>query len=65
MMTRLLAWFCLVILSQPTLAQQVGSLDWASADAGLKTIRADAIRGHMRFLSDSLLQGRARDSHGR
>jgi Zn-dependent M28 family amino/carboxypeptidase len=64
MMTRLLAWFCLVILSQPTLAQQVGSLDWASADAGLKTIRADAIRGHMRFLSDSLLEGRAPDSRG-
>ena len=30
----------------------------------MKTVRAEAIRGHMRFLSDRLLEGRAPDSRG-
>ncbi|HTY42324.1 MAG TPA: M28 family peptidase [Thermoanaerobaculia bacterium] len=40
------------------LAQSADSSDRAAAQAAIKTIRADAIRAHMRFLSDDLLGGR-------
>jgi hypothetical protein len=46
------------------LAQQLNRLDRAAAEAAMKTIRPEAIRAHMRFLSDSLLQGRAPDTPG-
>ena len=39
-------------------AQSVDSSDRAAAGAAIKTIQADAIRAHMRFLSDDLLEGR-------
>jgi len=45
-------------------AQQLSRADSATAGAGIKAIRGDAIRAHMRFLSDSLLEGRAPDSRG-
>ncbi len=64
MISRLLAWCSLAVLSQGALAQQVSPADSDSVDAGLKSIRGAAIRAHMRFLSDSLLEGRAPDSPG-
>ena len=45
-------------LSSSLVAQQLSPSDLAAADAVIKTIRPEAIRAHMRFLSDSLLQGR-------
>lgn len=39
-------------------AQQLSSADAAAANNAMKGISADAIRAHMRFLSDPLLQGR-------
>jgi hypothetical protein len=45
-------------------AQQLSRADSAAAEAAIKTIRGDAIRAHMRFLCDSLLEGRAPDSRG-
>ena len=44
----------LLLCSCAAFAQQPS----APADAAAKTIRPEAIRAHMRFLSDSLLQGR-------
>ena len=39
-------------------AQTAGPADLTAAEAAPKTIRPEAIRAHMRFLSDSLLAGR-------
>ncbi len=39
-------------------AQSADPSDRAAADAAIKAIRVDAIRAHMRFLSDDLLEGR-------
>ncbi len=64
MTARLYALLYLLIFSPTLFAQQLSPSDRAAAEAALKTIRADAIRGHMSFLSDSLLEGRAPDSHG-
>jgi Zn-dependent M28 family amino/carboxypeptidase len=46
------------------LTQQLTSTDSAAGEAALKAIRGEAIRSHMRFLSDSLLQGRAPGTAG-
>jgi Zn-dependent M28 family amino/carboxypeptidase len=48
----------------PSSAQELSSADQSAADAAIKVIRPEAIAGHMRFLSDSMLQGRAPDSPG-
>ena len=40
------------------------SIDSPAVTSAVKNIRPDAIRAHMRFLSDSLLQGRAPDTPG-
>ncbi len=40
------------------------AIDSPAVTSAVKNIRADAIRAHMRFLSDSLLQGRAPDTPG-
>ena len=54
-----------LLLFSPTLfAQQLSPADQETSKAAMKTIRAAAIRGHMRFLSDDLLEGRAPDSSG-
>jgi Peptidase family M28 len=57
-------WICLLFFSPALLAQQLSPSDRAASEAAMKTIRGDAIRAHMRFLSDSLLEGRAPDSRG-
>ena len=52
----------LVLISPAAFSQS--SSDRAAAEFASKTIRADQIRAHMRFLSDSLLQGRAPGTPG-
>src|SRR5271166_2441064 len=47
----------LVFLAQG-FAQTISPTEQVAAEAALKTIRPEAIRAHMRFLSDSLLEGR-------
>src|SRR5689334_13009503 len=48
----------------PVFAQQLNPSDRAAAELAIENIRSRAIRGHMRFLSDSLLEGRAPGTHG-
>ena len=48
----------------PASAQELSSADQSAADAAIKVIRPQAIAAHMRFLSDSMLEGRAPDSPG-
>ena len=62
MKSRLCVSICLMAFSPALLAQQLSPADRTATEAAIKTIRADAIRAHMRFLSDSLLEGRAPDS---
>ena len=64
MNARLRVGICLLFCPPALLAQQLSSSDLATARAAMNTLRADAIRAHMRFLSDSLLEGRAPDSPG-
>jgi hypothetical protein len=54
----------LLAFSPALFAQELSSADRERAKTAMKTIRGDAIRAHMRFLSDSLLEGRAPDSRG-
>ena len=54
----------LLAFSPALFAQQLSRADRAATEVAIKTIRGDAIRAHMRFLSDSLLEGRAPDSRG-
>ena len=63
MKARLLDWICLLAFAPSAIAQQVPAQD-RDAIAATVTIRPDAIRAHIRFLSDSLLEGRAPDSRG-
>jgi hypothetical protein len=63
MKARLLDWICLLAFASAAIAQQVPAQD-RDAIAATKAIRPDAIRAHIRFLSDSLLEGRAPDSRG-
>ena len=53
---------CVVLLSCNLLGQNAP--DRAAADAATKAIRPDEIRAHIRFLADSLLQGRAPGTPG-
>jgi len=55
---------CLLSLLLPLASFPPDVLDSPSIDAALHTIRPEAIRAHMRFLSDPLLEGRAPDSAG-
>jgi Zn-dependent M28 family amino/carboxypeptidase len=64
MKARLRAWICLLALAPAAIAQQVPAQDRAAIAEATRTIRPDAIRAHIRFLSDSMLEGRAPDSHG-
>jgi hypothetical protein len=52
------------LLISTTFAQQLGRSDRAAADMAIKQIRPEAIRAHMRFLSDSMLTGRAPGTPG-
>lgn len=64
MTLRLCAVACLVGLSASLFAQQLSPQDLAAIDKAAKTIRPEQIRAHIRFLSDSLLQGRAPGTPG-
>jgi hypothetical protein len=64
MKARLCVSLWLLVFSPAIFAQQLNPSDRAATEAAMKTIRGDAIRAHMRFLSDSLLEGRAPDSRG-
>ena len=54
----------LSLLLASAAAQQLSRADQRTADAAMNSIRADAIRAHMRFLSDSLLEGRGTGTRG-
>jgi hypothetical protein len=56
--------FCSPLVIRPSFAQDFSSLDRAAAVAATKTITVEAVRAHMRFLSDSLLEGRDTGSRG-
>jgi len=56
-------WILLCITGSCS-AQQLDPSARAAADAATKTIRVDALRAHMLFLSDSLLEGRAPGTRG-
>src|SRR5437588_1274262 len=63
MKLRLGMLLCLVgFLVSATFSQD--SSDLAAVDSATKTIRAEQIRAHIRFLADSLLQGRAPGTPG-
>ena len=55
---------CWCLMPSIFLGQQLNANDSAAAKEAMKTIRPEAIRAHMRFLSDSLLQGRAPGTPG-
>jgi len=60
-MHRLRLGLCLILLYGNAFAQ---NLDRTALDVASRTIRPEQIRAHMRFLSDSLLQGRAPGTPG-
>ncbi len=61
-------WICLVLASlllfSASPAEADDAIDSPEVTTALKSIQPDAIRAHMRFLSDVLLQGRAPDTPG-
>jgi len=56
--------FLATSLCAPSSAQKLSSTDQSAVRAAIKGIRPEAIAAHMRFLSDSMLKGRAPDSPG-
>src|SRR5947207_11009821 len=65
MLRRFIAIVSLISLSLASAAaQQLSRADQRTADAAMNSIRPDAIRAHMRFLSDSLLEGRGTGTRG-
>ena len=54
--------FCVVLCSSALIAQNSG--DGVAIDVATKSIRPEHIRAHIRFLADSLLQGRAPGTPG-
>jgi hypothetical protein len=56
MKSRLAICLCLMAFSPALFAQQPSRADSAAAEAAIKTIRGDAIRAHMRFLSADHVQ---------
>jgi hypothetical protein len=54
----------LLLLPCSIVAQQLSATDRRVAQGAVKNIRAREIRAHMRFLSDSLLQGRGTGTAG-
>jgi hypothetical protein len=55
---------CLVLILVSTTLFAQNSTDHAAVDHATKVIRAEEIRAHIRFLADSLLQGRAPGTPG-
>src|ERR1700730_3842718 len=55
---------CLLVCCPALFGQQMKSSDPSATEAAVKTIKPEAIRAHVRFLSDSLLEGRAPDTRG-
>ncbi len=53
-----------VLLFSSFACAQVAVQDATSADAAMKAIRPEALRAHMHFLADALLQGRAPGTSG-
>jgi hypothetical protein len=53
-----------VAADSPRNGQNLHAAETSSADAAMRSIRPDAIRAHMRFLADDLLEGRATGSRG-
>ena len=64
MKARLLTYASLLAFAPPLIPQQAPAPDRTAITTAMNTIRPDAIRAHMRFLSDSTLDGRAPDSRG-
>jgi Peptidase family M28 len=64
MRTLLFVVFLATSFCAPSSAQELSPADQSAADAAIKVIRPEAIAAHMRFLSDSMLEGRAPDSPG-
>jgi hypothetical protein len=64
MKARVLACLCVLALAPPAIAQHDPTQERAAVATAARTIHPDALRAHIRFLSDSLLEGRAPDSHG-
>jgi hypothetical protein len=64
MMPYLLCGLILLLGSATVFAQELNSSDRAGAEAAIKSIHSQAIRAHMRFLADSLLEGREPGSRG-
>jgi hypothetical protein len=58
------AWIFLLTCSVAINAQQLNPSDRSAAEGAMKAIRASAIRAHMEFLSDRLLEGRAPGTRG-
>ena len=58
------ASFLMVLGVSGCFAQELARTDRAAALAAAKTITVPAVRSHMRFLSDGLLEGRATGSRG-
>ena len=58
------AWFLMVLGVGGCFAQELARTDHAAALAATKTITVPAVRSHMRFLSDGLLEGRDTGSRG-
>jgi hypothetical protein len=56
--------FCLVLILVSTTLFAQNSTDHAAVDLATKVIRPEEIRAHIRFLADSLLQGRAPGTPG-
>jgi hypothetical protein len=60
-------WFAVLLAATfcaPSGAQELSQADQAAANAAVKVIRPEAIAGHMRFLSDDLLEGRQTGARG-
>ncbi len=57
-------WFLMVLGVGGCFAQELAPTDQAAAVAATKTITVPAVRAHMRFLSDGLLEGRDTGSRG-
>jgi len=55
---------CCLPLIRPCFAQEFSPSDRTAAVAAMKTITVGAVRAHMRFLSDGLLEGRDTGSRG-
>ena len=62
MKLRLGVVLCCVLLATGLLAQDAS--EQTAADAAMKSIRPEELRAHIRFLADSLLQGRAPGTPG-